>query len=69
MKVFDLFEIYDDNIVLEVCEVCFYIRVFSETWVKPDEKILSFYIAMKKQQCLTICPHCLQELFSGKIKI
>jgi len=69
VKVFDLYEIYDDNIVLEICDNCLMIRVFSETWVKPNEYILSFYLSMKKQSTLTICPRCLCELFCGKIKL
>ena len=68
MKDFDLFEIYDDNVVLEICEICLMIRAFSETWIKPNEHILSFYFSIKKQLCLTICPSCLCEFYSGKIK-
>ena len=66
---FDLFEAYDDNLVLEICEECLRIRVFSETWLKPDEIILSFYLSMKKYHTLTLCPFCLFELYDGKIKI
>ena len=40
MKVFDLFEIYDDNVVLEICEICLMIRVFSETLVGFTSKAL-----------------------------
>ena len=69
MREFDLFEIYDDNIVLEVCEICLFIRIFSETWIKPNDSILSFYLSIKKQHTLTLCPSCICDLFCGKIKI
>ena len=69
MKVFDLFEIYDYNLVLEVCEICLRIRVFSATWIKPEESVLAFFISMKKYHTLTECPDCLSDNFAGKIKL
>ena len=63
MKEFDLFECYDDNLVLEVCGICYRIRIFSETWIRPNESVLAFYISMKKFRTLTLCPDCLCDIF------
>ena len=63
------FECYNDSEVLEICGVCLKLRATSNLWVRPDEHILSFFMSLKKCHELTICWSCLEEIYSGKIKL
>jgi len=62
-------EFFNDNEVLEICQSCLRLRLFSCTWIRPEENILSFFISIKKEHILTECPDCLHELYFGKIKL
>jgi len=63
------YEMFDDNETMEVCSSCLRLRLASALWIRPDEHILSFLIALKKIHELTICWDCLEEIYSGKIKL
>ena len=63
------FEMFDDNETMEVCCVCLRLRVASNLWIRPDEHILSLMISLKKDHILSICWDCLEEIYSGRIKL
>ena len=65
MDGFDYFgeEFFDDNDTLEVCERCLGVRITSLVWAKLNHYMLAFFLKIKKNHTLTICPCCLQEQY------
>jgi len=70
---FDYFceEFFDDNDVLEICERCLRTRIASLIWARLDQHFLKFFLEIKKEHTLTMCPFCLQEQYekSSQLKI
>lgn len=56
-------EFFDDNDTLEVCERCLGVRISSLIWARLNHYMLGFFLKIKKNQILTMCPCCLQEQY------
>lgn len=67
-KEFDLLECFDDW-THDICIVCLKICVATGYWVNPTPEFLSIFIDAKPNQELTICEHCLNDLYLGKVRV
>lgn len=62
-------EFFDDNEVLEVCDRCLKIRITFFIWERPSSDVLRFFLGIKKNHTLTMCPCCLQEQFEKPCEV